>query len=105
MKDKVSSRPEPQLVPRKSEISMAEPLTLAVLQTMAQGKLNWQLEMDCYYDESTLCEVWESPETPEEVQARLALAEKQSQARKKAADKKREQELKEYNRLKKKFGS
>lgn len=105
MKDKINSSPEPQLVPRKIEISMVEPLTLDKLQTIAQGKLNWRLEMEYYYDDSVLCEAWESPETPEEVQDRLSLAAKQEEQRKKAAAKKREAELKEYNRLKKKFGA
>lgn len=80
-------------------------LTLAALQRMAQHKHNWCLEMEGYYESSTLVEVWESWETDEEMAQRMQLTEKAARKKAQQQARKLERERAEYERLKQKFGT
>jgi hypothetical protein len=92
-----------QIVSRKKEISFAESVGIAELNRMAHGKINWRLEIEYYYEDSSVYQVWDELETDVEYAHRIKVWEAQEAKRKKERDRKLEKEQKEYERLKKKF--
>ena len=94
-----------RMVSRKKEISLGQPVGIEELNQMAYGKINWRLEIEYYFEDSSLYQVWDELENDVEYAHRIKVWEAQEAKRKKERDRKLEKELKEYERLKKKFGN
>jgi hypothetical protein len=93
------------MMTRAQEVPMQTGLSLSDLSRMAQGKLNWRLEMEGSYDAASLYEVWESEETDSEQAQRLKREQRLSDQKAQQAAKKLQKERAQYEQLKQKFAS
>lgn len=93
------------MMTRAQEVPMQTGLSLSDLSRMAQGKVNWRLEMERSYDAVTLYEVWESEETDAEQATRLKREQRLCDQKAQRAAKKLWKERAQYEQLKQKFAT